>query len=260
MNIIALGCLGRTLPVSQTDQIFALTWQAIRQISHFLWIGYWIDRYVAQRTSQAKNSNKQAALIHYELHQLHVCEYNPRSLDQMVHLTNTLSAVNLMEGKISSLSLFFFFFFFVCVCVCVLKMKIKIKIITSHCHGLKDNGSSLCIYGHPPPTGTPFLLTVHREILYEFVKKRATIMLARRTLSQSMDTSTRWTSLLFEQQMAFMFIRKHPSEKVFFFLFFFFSFFFFLFSFFFSLFFSFFFFSFFFFSFFFFLQQWYVVP
>lgn len=50
MFVESLSCLGRSLPVSFTDQLFSLLWQFFRQFTHFIFVGFWLDRLMAQRT------------------------------------------------------------------------------------------------------------------------------------------------------------------------------------------------------------------
>jgi len=93
-----LSLLGRPLPVSFNDQFFGFTWQLFRQVSHFLLVGFWLDRLMAQRSAHSRNSYKQAAHLHFRLLQLDLAAYDPQTLDHLARLTNTLAAVSLMEA------------------------------------------------------------------------------------------------------------------------------------------------------------------
>ena len=95
----ALSCLGRPLPVSFNDHFFALIWQIFRQISHFVLIGFWMDRLMAQRSTHSRNSYKQAALLHFRLQELYLSQYQPQTLDLLARATNSLALINLMEAS-----------------------------------------------------------------------------------------------------------------------------------------------------------------
>ncbi|KJE95452.1 hypothetical protein CAOG_005901 [Capsaspora owczarzaki ATCC 30864] len=59
--IAALEILGRPQPTSTPELYVAVAWQIIRQVLHRLWIGQWIDEFVASRNSNARVSFKAAA-------------------------------------------------------------------------------------------------------------------------------------------------------------------------------------------------------
>lgn len=96
----ALHALGHTPPASRSVLVRALSWQALRQLLHRLWIGQWLDEVLARRSDDAAACYAAGMRIHYRLHELTLfCvsgSHEAASRAQQLHWA--LTAVNLAEA------------------------------------------------------------------------------------------------------------------------------------------------------------------
>ena len=74
-----LQAIGRPLPTSNFDLCASLSWQALRQLLHRVYIGRWLATKAANgdiKLEDLRASNKDAAYVYHKLHQLHLTGEN----------------------------------------------------------------------------------------------------------------------------------------------------------------------------------------